>query len=134
VWKASELWVAQQRLYALVAQWYEEEILRPAIHIVLFTFDEAMAHLRYASTGVGRTVNLLEWLWHRYKWRLGPLQCFMSDEGCDNFNALWEVYYNWEPAQKRKEKKKHYAYPGRSPLEVAGCEVRGLSWLDAVGV
>jgi transposase-like protein len=134
VWNATELWVAQQRLYALVAQWYDEEILRPAIHIVLCTFDEAMAHLRYAGTGVGRTVNLIEWIWHRYKWRLGPLQCFMSDEGCDNFNALWEVYYNWEPAQKRKEKKKHYAYPGRSPLEVAGCEVSGLSWLDAVGV
>ena len=40
----------------------------------------------------------------------------------------------WEPAQRRKEKKKHYAYPGRRPLEVAWCAVTGLSWLDAVGV
>lgn len=134
VWNATELWVAQQHLYALVEKWYALETLRPAIHIVLFTFDEAMAHLRYADMGIGRTSNVMEWIWHRYKWRLEPIQCFMSDRGCDNFDALWEVYYNWEPAQKRKEKKRYYAYPGLSPLQVAGCEVTNLSWLDAVGV
>jgi hypothetical protein len=60
--------------------------------------------------------------------------CFMSLEGCDHFNAVWEVYINFEPYQKRKERKKHYRYPGLCPFEVGGVKTQGVTWLDAVGI
>ena len=59
---------------------------------------------------------------------------FMSLGGCDNFNALWMVYFNLEPYQVRKERKRRYCHPGRCPLDIGEVDTQGLNWLDVVGV
>ena len=33
---------------------------------------------------------------------------------------VWAIYHNFEPAQWRSERKRHYRHPGQSALEVAG--------------
>ena len=84
--------------------------------------------------GMGRTSNVAEGFFRRYKQRVARMGCFMSDGGCGNSNAVWEMYINFEPYQVRKERKKHYRYPGLCPLEVGEAQIQGVTWLEAVGI
>jgi hypothetical protein len=45
-----------------------------------------------------------------------------------------QLYHNFEPAQWRSERKRHYRYPGQSPLQVAGPPPGKINYLDALGV
>jgi hypothetical protein len=47
---------------------------------------------------------------------------------------VWAIYRNFNPAQWRSERKRHYRYPGRSHLAVAGASPGDISYLDALGV
>jgi hypothetical protein len=47
---------------------------------------------------------------------------------------VWAIYHNFEPAQWRSERKRHYRHPGQSPLQVAGAPPGAITYLDALGV
>lgn len=93
-----------------------------------------MLYTKGTAKGMSCTSNVAARLLRRYKQRLTRMGCFMSPDGCDNFNATWVEYISMEPYQVRRERKKHYHYPGRCPLEVGGALIRGLTWLDLPGI
>ncbi len=47
---------------------------------------------------------------------------------------VWAIYHNFEPAQRRSERKRCYRHPGQSPLQVAGAPPGEISYLDALAV
>lgn len=134
VWDAENLDTAKQRLVALKGSWGKVLDLEEVLALVEKTLAEAMVHTLGIVEGMGRTSNVAERFFRRYKQRTRRMGCFMSNGGCDNFNAVWEVYINFEPYQMRRERKKRYRYPGRCPLEVGEAQIQGVTWLDAVGI
>ena len=47
---------------------------------------------------------------------------------------VWEATLNFQRYQQRKERLRHYKYPGLCPLEVAAVMVQAVTWLDALAV
>lgn len=119
VWNAETLASAQQKLVTLKERWKSAIELGEALALIEKTLTEAMTYTLGIVEGIGRTSNVAERFFRRYKQRVRRMGCFMSFGGCDNFNAAWEVYINFEPYQVRKERKKHYRYPGLCPLEAS---------------
>jgi transposase-like protein len=134
VWNAGNRAEAEVALRLLVAVFATEAIAREAVYIVQETFEQAITYLTAGLANVGRTSNPCEWLWRYYKVRVEAMGGFMSQSGCDNFNAAWETYMNFRRYQRRKERKRQYAHIGKCPLEVAGVMVQGVTWLDALEV
>jgi len=134
VWDAETMAEAETMLKLLVAVYGTQAIAQEAVRLVQETFEQAMAHLTAGVAGVGRTSCVCEWVWRYYKERVRQMGGFMSTDGCDNFNAVWELALNFRPYQQRKERLRHYLYPGLCPLEVAGVMVEGVTWLDALEV
>jgi hypothetical protein len=134
VWNASSKAEAEAMLKLLVAVYEAEPIAQEAVRLVQETFAQAMTHLVAGLPGVSRTSCVCEWVWRYYKERVAQMGGFMSADGCDHFNAVWEVALNFRRYQRRKERLRHYKYPGLCPLEVAGVMVQGVTWLDALAV
>lgn len=134
IWNAENLAMAQQGLASLKERWGQVLDLEEALALIEKTLAEAMTHTLGMVEGIGRTSNVAERFFRRYKQRVRRMGCFMSLGGCDHFNAVWEVYSNFEPYQMRQERKKHYRYPGLCPFEVGGVKTQGVTWLDAVGI
>lgn len=134
VWDATSLAAAQAELWALQARWGAVGGLQEVFALIEGTLQEALLHTQGVVEGMGRTSNVAERFFRQYKQRVARMGCFMSPSGCDNFNAAWMVYSDMEPYQVRRERKKHYRYPGHSPLEVGGAPVAGLTWLDLLEV
>jgi transposase-like protein len=134
VWEASSLAAAQELLAALKENWAKASQLNKVWFVVDRTLTQALTHTLGLVKGIERSNTVAERFFRRYKQRLRPMGGFMSVEGCDNFNALWMVYFNFEPYQVRKERKKRYCHPGRCPLEIGEVDAQGLTWLDVVGI
>lgn len=134
VWNATTRAEAEIMLKLLVGVYGTEPIAQEAVRLVQDTFEQAMTHLVAGLPGVGRTSCVCEWVWRYYKERVRQMGGFMSTDGCDNFNAVWEVALNFRRYQRRKERLRQYRYPGICPLEVAGVMVQGVTWLDALAV
>jgi hypothetical protein len=75
-----------------------------------------------------------EWLWRDYRLRLSHGRNHGSTQRLERAALLWAVYRNFTPAQWRSEHKRHYRYPGKCALEVAGAPPGEISYLDALGV
>ena len=75
-----------------------------------------------------------EWYWRDFRLRLSHGRNQRSEERLERAAVLWALYHNFEPAQWRSERKRHYRYPGQSALQVAGVPPGQVSYLDAVGV
>lgn len=75
-----------------------------------------------------------EWLWRDFRLRLSHGRNHGSAERLERAALLWAIYHNFTPAQRRRERKRHYKHPGQSPLEVAGGAPGEISYLDALGV
>ena len=134
VWNATSRAEADAMLGLLVGVYGTQPIAADAVRLVQETFEQAMTHLSAGIAGVGRTSCVCEWVWRYYKERVRQMGGFMSTDGCDNFNAVWEVALNFRRYQRRKERLRQYKYPGLCPLEVAGIMVQGVTWLDALAV
>jgi len=134
VWDAQSMAEAEVMLNLLVGVYGTQAIAAEAVALVQETFAQAMAHLSAGLAGVGRTSCVCEWVWRYYKERVRQMGGFMSTDGCDNFNAIWDVALNFRRYQRRKERLRRYKYPGLCPLEVAGVMVHGVTWLDALAV
>jgi len=75
-----------------------------------------------------------EWYWRDFRLRLSRGRNHGSEPRLERAALVWAIYHNFEPAQWRSERKRHYRYPGQSPLEVAGAPPGQVTYLDALGV
>ena len=94
--------------------------------------DAALVHLLDDNHGLGRASP--EWFWRDYRLRLGHGRNHGADVRLERAALLFAIYHNFEPAQERSERTRHYRHPGLCPLAVAGMPPNGISYLDAVSV
>ena len=94
--------------------------------------DRALVHLCAYNRGLIRVAP--EWCWRDFRLRLSRGRNHGSDERLERAALFWAIYRNFTPAQKRSERKRHYRWPGLSPLEVAGAPPGEVSYLDALAV
>ena len=105
---------------AVICQFLNEHLDRILVHPVAY----------YA--GLQRVTP--EWYWRDFRLRLSRGRNHGSDPRLERATLVWAIYHNFEPAQWRSERKRHYRYPGQSPLQVAGAPPGQVSYLDAWGV
>jgi len=134
VWDAPSLPDAHEAFSVLHALWSHLPSLQPVLQIIAQSLAEALLYTTRVVNGMGRTSNVAERFFRRYKQRIRRMGSFMSTAGCDAFNLLWQVYFNWQPYQLRRERKRLYQHPGLCPMQVASTDVQTLTWLDAVGL
>jgi len=94
--------------------------------------DQILAHPLPSCQGVQRVSP--EWYWRNFRQRLSLGRNHRTDQRLERAALLWAIYHNFEPAQRRSERKRHYRHPGQSALEVAGAPPGQISCLDALGV
>jgi hypothetical protein len=94
--------------------------------------DRVLVHLLAYYQGLQRVTP--EWYWRDFRLRLSRGRNHRSDQRLERAALVWAIYHNFEPAQWRSERKRHYRYPGQSALEVAGAPPGPVSYLDALGV
>jgi transposase-like protein len=95
-------------------------------------FDHLLYPLLACHQGMVRIAP--EWLWRDFRLRLSHGRNHGSEERLERAGLLWAVYHDFTPAQRRRERKRHYKHPGQSPLEVAGGQPGEISYLDALSV
>jgi hypothetical protein len=142
VWDARTERQAVGALFALVRTYGDDRLAQSVVRLVGRSFREATYHLKGAVSGLGRTSGVVEWLWRRFKRRMRLIQVFMGEDSPEGFLALFELYVNFHRYQLRRERQRHYPYPGKCPLEIAGqslvVEADGYqvtaSWLDALAI
>ena len=93
---------------------------------------ELLVHLHPDRRDVGRVSP--EWMWRDFRLRLGHGRNHGCEDRLRRAGLLFSIYHNFTPAQDRRERRRHYRYPGKCALEVAGMAVEGYSYLDALGV
>ena len=94
--------------------------------------DAALVHLNRYNRGLVRVGP--EWLWRDFRLRVSRGRNHGSDERLERAALVWQIYANFTPAQRRKERKRKYKRPGKSSLELAGVPPGSLSYLDALRV
>jgi transposase-like protein len=94
--------------------------------------DRLLVHLQDYYRGLQRVTP--EWYWRDFRLRLSRGRNHRSDQRLERAALVWAIYHNFEPAQWRSERKRHYRHPGQSALEVAGAPPGQVSYLDALGV
>jgi hypothetical protein len=75
-----------------------------------------------------------EWCWRDFRLRLSRGRNHRTDDRLARAALVWAIYRNFEPAQVRSERKRHYRRPGQSPLALAGVPPGAISYLDALAV
>jgi hypothetical protein len=75
-----------------------------------------------------------EWCWRDFRLRLSHGRNHRSEQRLERAAVLWALYHNFEPAQWRSERKRHYRHPGQSALQVAGVPPGRVSYLDALDI
>ena len=94
--------------------------------------DEILTHWLPSCRGVYRVSP--EWYWRDFRQRLSHGRNHRTDQRLERATLVWAIYHNFEPAQRRSERKRHYRHPGQSALEVAGVPPGQVRYLDALGV
>lgn len=94
--------------------------------------DRLLVHLLDYYRGLQRVTP--EWYWRDFRLRLSRGRNHRSDQRLERAALVWAIYHNFEPAQWRSERKRHYRHPGQSALQVAGVPPGQVSYLDALGV
>ena len=107
-------------LGATIGQWLNAQL------------DRVLVHLLDYYRGLQRVTP--EWYWRDFRHRLSHGRNHRSDQRLERAALVWAIYHNFEPAQWRSERKRHYRHPGQSALEVAGAPPGQVSYLDALGV
>jgi hypothetical protein len=75
-----------------------------------------------------------EWYWRDFRLRLSHGRNHRSDQRLERAALVWAIYHNFEPAQWRSERKRHYRHPGQCAFQVAGAPPGQVSYLDALGL
>ena len=75
-----------------------------------------------------------EWLWRDFRLRLSRGRNHRTDDRLERAALVWAIYRNFEPAQRRRERKRTYRRPGCCPLTMAGVPPGDVSYLDALAL
>jgi hypothetical protein len=94
--------------------------------------DQILIHRVASYAGLQRVTP--EWYWRDFRLRLSWGRNHGSEPRLERAACVWAIYHNFEPAPWRSERKRHYRYPGQSPLQVAGAPPGQVTYLDALGV
>lgn len=94
--------------------------------------EGALMHLNRYNEGQGRVSP--EWCWRDYRQRLSRGRNHGSEKRQERAGLVWGIYRNFTPGQMRSERKRVYKRAGKSPLEMAGMAIAGVSYLDALEV
>ena len=128
VYEAESMLAAQLALARLAAEPYAQELAREvAAHV-----NAALVHRCGYNQGLGRASP--EWLWRDFRLRLSHGRNHGTEQRLERAALLWAIYQNFEPAQERSERKRHYRHPGHAPLATAGLAPGAISYLDALAV
>jgi len=95
-------------------------------------FIPLLTHTMAGHEGLGRVTP--EWMWRDFRLRLSRGRNHGDEERLERAGLLFTVFRNFTPAQKRQERSRRYRHPGKSALEVAGLDLEGCSYLDALQV
>lgn len=93
---------------------------------------QALVYRSVVTQGLGRVGP--EWHWRDFRLRLSHGRNHRSRARLERAATRWAVYHNFEPAQGRSDRKRHYRRPGRSPLALAGVPPGHVSYLDALAI
>ncbi len=94
--------------------------------------DSLQVYLNPYNPGLMRVAP--EWVWRDFRLRVSRGRNHGSEVRLERAALVWQVYANFEPAQRRSERRRHYKRPGKSCLEMAGVPPGKISYLDALGV
>ncbi len=94
--------------------------------------EYALAYQSGVTQGLGRVGP--EWHWRDFRLRLSHGRNHRCAGRLERAAHLWTVYHNFEPAQRRSERKRTYRRSGQSPLARAGVPPGDLNYLDALAV
>jgi len=94
--------------------------------------DAATVYLSEYNRGLARVSP--EWYWRDFRLRLSRGRNHRSARRLERAALVWAIYRNFEPAQRRSERKRQYRHPGMSPLATAGAPPGEISYLDALAV
>jgi len=119
---------AEVALVALRAHAYGQELAQQLTKLMDRLFVYQLAYCQ----GLPRVGP--EWYWRDFRLRLSRGRNHRSEQRLERATVLWAIYHNFEPAQWRSERKRHYRHPGQSALQVAGVPPGPVSYLDALGV
>jgi hypothetical protein len=119
---------AEQALARLAAHPQGADLARTLAGLV----DAALVYRLAFNEGLARVGP--EWLWRDFRLRLSHGRNHRSPERLEQAALVWAIYRNFEPAQRRSERKRYYRRAGRSPLEMAGAPPGRVSYLDALAV
>ncbi len=95
-------------------------------------FIQLLTHLMEAYREVGRITP--EWMWRDFRLRLSRGRNHGSETRLGRAGLMYTIYRNFTPAQMRRERTRYYRHPGKSALEVAGMNLEGCSYLDALEI
>jgi hypothetical protein len=104
----------------------------PLAQVLIEQWDRLLVYLLDYYRGLQRVSP--EWYWRDFRLRLSRGRNHGSEQRFERAALVWAIYRNFTPAQWRSERKRHYRYPGQSPLQVAGAPPGNISYLDALGV
>jgi hypothetical protein len=94
--------------------------------------DQALVYQSRVTVGLGRVGP--EWHWRDFRLRLSHGRNHRSGARLERAATRWTIYHNFEPAQRRSERKRRYRRPGQSPLALAGVPPEEVSYLDALAI
>jgi transposase-like protein len=95
-------------------------------------FIHLLTHTMAGHEGLGRVTS--EHMWRDFRLRLSRGRNHGTEERLERAGLVFTIFRNFTPAQKRQERSRHYRHPGQCALEVAGLDLEGCSYLDALEV
>lgn len=123
---------SESEAIAALAQLKAHRLGKGLAEMVEEHMDSLQVYLTKYNQGLMRVAP--EWLWRDFRLRVSRGRNHGSDERLERAALVWQVYYNFEPAQRRSERKRRYRRPGKSTLEMAGVPPGKASYLDALSV
>lgn len=94
--------------------------------------DRLLVHQMKYCQGLQRVSP--EWYWRDFRLRLSHGRNHRTEQRLERAALLWALYHNFQPAQWRSERQRHYRHPGQCALQVAGVPPGQVSYLDALGI
>jgi len=91
-------------------------------------FESLTEYLQHPRGFVPTTVNVSENMNKQLKDRLKPMCMFQSIQSAENYVKLWCLKRRFQKFTDCKKPFRHLN--GKAPLEIAGCRINGLDYLD----
>ena len=117
---------------AALARLAAHELGQTLAALVAVHLEAALVYRCGYNQGLGRASP--EWLWRDFRLRSSHGRNHGAEQRLERAALLWAIYHNFQPAQDRSERKRHYRHPGQAPLALAGLSPGEISYLDALAV